>query len=97
VLAAVKAWPGEAGAREAHTATAILDGVCARRHWEWAGRDEETALGSNKETDQKDKDGGYRTSRNLIRHRAGASTASKPAMRIKTRSGHMMCYQNRTT
>jgi hypothetical protein len=41
--------------------------------------------------------GGDRTSRNLIRHRTGASTGSKPAMRIKTRSGQMMCYQNRTT
>ena len=98
VLAAVKAWPVEAAARKTYTATAILDrrGGCARRHRECqAGRDEETALGSNKETDQKD--GAYRTSRNLIRHRAGASTASKPAMRITTRSGHMMCYENRTT
>jgi len=33
VLAAVKAWPGEGGIRGRHTATAILDGGCARRHW----------------------------------------------------------------
>src|SRR4029077_2122547 len=72
VLAAVKAWPGGAGAcrtaaataildrgrRAAHcrtaAATAILDGGCARRHWARAGRDEETVLPSNKETDQEE-------------------------------------------
>src|SRR5258708_2455335 len=32
---------------------AILDGGCARRHWADAGRDEETALRSNKETELK--------------------------------------------
>jgi hypothetical protein len=32
VLAAVKAWPGEAGACVADSATASLDGICARRH-----------------------------------------------------------------
>jgi NAD(P)-dependent dehydrogenase (short-subunit alcohol dehydrogenase family) len=41
--------------------------------------------------------GATRTNRNLIRHRAGASTASKPAPRFAKRSGQMMCYQNRTT
>jgi hypothetical protein len=52
VLAAVKAWPGDDGVRGTCTATAILDGACARRHSGTAGRDEETALRSNKETDQ---------------------------------------------
>jgi len=52
VLATVKAWPGDDGVRGTCTATAILDGVCARRHWTDVGRDEETALRSNKETDQ---------------------------------------------
>jgi hypothetical protein len=33
VLDAVKAWPADDGTRVASTATAILDGVCARRHW----------------------------------------------------------------
>ena len=35
VLAAVKAWPGDAVARRIAAATAILDGVCARRHKIW--------------------------------------------------------------
>ena len=50
VLAAVKAWPGERTVRGIGTATAILDGGCARRHSAREGRDEETALRSNKET-----------------------------------------------
>ena len=36
---------------------AILDGVCARCHWARAGRDGETAIRSNKETDQTKKGG----------------------------------------
>jgi hypothetical protein len=52
VLATVKAWPGDDRVRGTCTATAILDGGCARRHSAMAGRDEETALRSNKETDQ---------------------------------------------
>jgi hypothetical protein len=52
VLAAVKAWPVSTRARRPTPATAILDGGCARRQPEWAGRDEETASRSNKETDQ---------------------------------------------
>jgi hypothetical protein len=35
--------------------------------------------------------------RSLTSNHAGASTASKPAVAIATRSGQMMCYQNRTT
>jgi hypothetical protein len=54
VLAAVKAWPVEGGACVTLAATAILDGVCARRHRAGAGRDEETAPKSNKETDRKE-------------------------------------------
>src|SRR5580692_7999104 len=61
VLATVKAWPTDAEARRRpFAATASPDGVCARRHPKTAGRDEETALGSNKETDQKDKCRGRR-------------------------------------
>ena len=52
VLAAVKAWPGEGRAWGSDGATASLDRVCARRPWGKAGRDEETALRSNQETDQ---------------------------------------------
>jgi len=52
VLAAVKAWPGDHGVHDICTATAILDGGCARRHRTTAGRDEETALRSNKKTEQ---------------------------------------------
>jgi hypothetical protein len=51
VLAAVKAWPVQDRACGKRSATAILDCGCARRHWANAGRDEETALRSNKETD----------------------------------------------
>ena len=35
--------------------SAILDSGCARRHWATAGRDGETALRSNKETDRKER------------------------------------------
>jgi hypothetical protein len=54
VLAAVKAWPTEPGVCAFDGATASLDGGCARRHGATAGRDEETVLRSNKETDQKE-------------------------------------------
>src|SRR5215472_7389093 len=53
MLAAVKAWPVEGRARGKRSATAILDCGGARCHWANAGRDEETALRSNKETDLK--------------------------------------------
>ena len=43
VLGTVKAWPGHAGARGKAGATANLDGPCARRSSEPAGRDEGTA------------------------------------------------------
>ena len=49
VLAAVK----DAARRLRRWPSAILDGVCARRHSARAGRDEETALRSNKETDRR--------------------------------------------
>ena len=51
MLAAVKAWPGVAGAFGTGALTASLDGVCACRHQAKAGRDEETVPRSNKETD----------------------------------------------
>src|SRR3982074_2777389 len=50
VLGAVKAQPGNAGARRKPSATAGLDRPCARRDRRSAGRDEGTALGSNKGT-----------------------------------------------
>jgi hypothetical protein len=50
----LKAWPGNRGVCLALAATAILDRVWARRARAEAGRDEETAYGSNKETDQKE-------------------------------------------
>ena len=51
VLEAVKVWPGNGGARRKVGATANLDSFCARQRKRSAGRDEETALRSNKETD----------------------------------------------
>jgi hypothetical protein len=50
VLGAVKAQPGNAGARRKPRATAGLDRPCARPDRRSAGRDEGTALGSNKGT-----------------------------------------------
>ena len=50
VLGAVKAQPGNAGASRRPGATAGLDRPCARRDRRSAGRDEGTALGSNKGT-----------------------------------------------
>src|SRR3979490_1521743 len=50
VLGAVKAQPGNAGASRKPSATAGLDRPCARRGRRSAGRDEGTALGSNKGT-----------------------------------------------
>ena len=55
VLGAVKAWPGERVVCGISTATASLDGSCAR-HWRrHAGRHEETLLGSNQETAKQQK------------------------------------------
>jgi hypothetical protein len=51
-LGAVKARPGSAGASREVTATAGLDRPCARRVPRCAGRDEGTALGTNKGTTQ---------------------------------------------
>src|SRR5262249_3492440 len=92
VLAAVK----DASRRRRRWPSAILDCGCARCHSAYAGRDEETALRSNKETDVK-KAGGRCFSRRLAQNQAGASAASKPARSTQPRSGQLMCYQNRTT
>jgi hypothetical protein len=43
MLGTVKAWPGNAGASGKLSATASLDGPCARRTSAPAGRDEGTA------------------------------------------------------
>jgi hypothetical protein len=50
VLGVVKAQPDDAGASRKPSATAGLDRPCARRDRRSAGRDEGTALGSNKGT-----------------------------------------------
>ena len=55
VLRAVKVWPGQGGACGKIGATANLDGSCARRGEQRARRDEETAVRSNKETDEGEK------------------------------------------
>jgi hypothetical protein len=49
VLGAVKAQPGNAGARRKPSATAGLDRPCARRDRRSAGRDEGTAWARTKE------------------------------------------------
>ena len=97
VLAAVKAWPGMRGACRSCAATASLDRGCARRHCE------RTQVGTKKRPfgrtkkltrNRREK---HRASHRLIQNHAGASTASKPVASITTRSGQMMCYENRTT
>src|ERR1700722_13162450 len=52
VLEAVKVWPGDGGACRKVGATANLDSFCARQRERSVGRDEETALRSNQETDE---------------------------------------------
>jgi hypothetical protein len=52
VLGAVKARPGSGRARREVSVTAGLDRACARRDRRCAGRDEGTALGTNKGTAQ---------------------------------------------
>ena len=52
MLEAVKAWPGKLGACRKVGAAANLDSSCARRRQRTAVRDEETALRSNKKTDE---------------------------------------------
>ena len=47
VLGTVKVWPGVGGACRKVGATANLDGSCARRREQGAGRDEETHVRSN--------------------------------------------------
>ena len=96
VLAAVKAWPVQGRACGKRSATAILDCGCARRHWASAGRDEETALRSNKETDPQEAKASHSSlplgatpGRGVHRFQTGQVTP--------TGSGQMMCYQNRTT
>jgi hypothetical protein len=77
VLTAVKAWAGNDGARGHAAATPSLDGVCARRPRRAAGRDEETVLRSNKETNRKGRK--CRAGSGITLIPAGASTASDPA------------------
>ena len=96
MLAAVKAWPGNAGNRGIETATAILDGGCARRPSINAGRDEETAPGSNKETGKKEGPHlGASAYLNAPLYRA--VLRFRPGNLDLNRSGQLMCYQNRTT
>ena len=70
VLATAKAWPGDRRACGERVATASLDGDCARRPGARAGRDEETALRSNKETDKK-RTGAHQVSPSLMQIRPG--------------------------
>ena len=87
MLAAVKAWPGSAGACRPAAATAILDGVCARRQPDRAGRDGETASRSNKETGQKDQKekSGERSNGPRLTNDARPSTASGVALNQTTK------------
>jgi hypothetical protein len=62
---------------------AILERGCARRRSAAAGRDEETALQSNQETDQKRLGSLPGHSLPHKQTRAGASTASNPAATTK--------------
>jgi hypothetical protein len=48
IVLAAKAWPGDDAVRGTCTATAILDGGCARRHWARQVENEETVITSNK-------------------------------------------------
>jgi hypothetical protein len=57
VLTAVKAPPGSGRTCGERVATVGLDGGCARRPGARAGRDGETDLRSNKETDKKEAEG----------------------------------------
>src|SRR5262245_56885501 len=57
VLGPVKAWPGNAGARRKTSATASLDGPCARRVCAPAGRDEGTAARHEQRNSAKQKHG----------------------------------------
>src|SRR5438105_1093711 len=75
VLAAVKARPGNGGARGQPAAAAGLDRGCAWRRGAGAGRDGETALGPNKEIEQ-ERIGVGRASTRLMNKPPGASTAS---------------------
>ncbi len=80
VLAAVK---DAARRRRRWPKRAILDRGCARCHWATAGRDGETALRSNKETDLKE-----------ARERRSSRCL---AVNSTPRSRQLMCYQNLTT
>jgi hypothetical protein len=55
VLGALKVWPGKGRSCRQAGAMANLDSSCARRPQRSAGRDEETGLRSNKETDEETK------------------------------------------
>ena len=98
VLATVKAWPGGGRVCGERVATASLDGACARRPGACAGRDEETALGSNKETDWKRTEA-HQVSPSLMQvpTRRGVHRFQTGRGLISPRSGQMMCYENRTT
>jgi hypothetical protein len=88
VLAAVKAWPGSHGDRRAASATAILDGACARCPAARAGRDEETVPRSNKETGQKPTDD--RSSSMILRAPGRPPLPNRPARSTPKRTNDVL-------
>src|SRR5215216_3942217 len=92
VLAAVKAWPGRTGARRTRGATASLDRVSTPGQQQATGRDEETGF----QVEQRNWTplGAGSALTNTENGAEGHSASPRPAT---TKSGQMMCYENRTT
>src|SRR5215217_4412705 len=92
VLAAVKAWPGRTGARRTRGATASLDRVSTPGQQQATGRDEETGF----QVEQRNWTplGARSALTNTENGAEGHSASPRPAT---TKSGQMMCYENRTT
>src|SRR5436189_539223 len=91
VLDAVKAWPGSAATCRTPRATASLDCVSTRGRWRAMGRDEET--GSQVEQRNWTQSCGSRT---LTSKTAPGVRSAFPRI-AATKSGQLMCYENRTT
>src|SRR5436190_15475945 len=91
VLDAVKAWPGSAATCRTPRATASLDCVSTRGRWRAMGRDEET--GSQVEQRNWTQSCGRRT---LTSKTAPGVRSAFPRI-AATKSGQLMCYENRTT
>src|SRR4051812_25028679 len=91
VVDAVKAWPGSAATCRTPRATASLDCVSTRGRWRAMGRDEET--GSQVEQRNWTQSCG---SRMLTSKTAPGVRSAFPRI-AATKSGQLMCYENRTT